>query len=1530
MSSLSASLRGLVSRCGLGVLWGRPARERGRSGAAGPRRCRAPAPRRLVAEPLEQRTLLDAGDLDLSFHGDGLVTTRFPAESNDGGYAVAIQSDGKVLVAGYSDNGTNPDFAVVRYNTDGSLDTGFDTDGKVTTPIGASRSYARSVAVQADGKILVAGYSTIGGNSDFAVVRYNADGSLDTSFDTDGKVTTPIGTSSDCGYSMAVQADGKIVVAGYAINSTIDFALVRYNADGSLDTGFDSDGKVTTSIGAGRSDDLAYSVAVQADGKILVAGLSSVGTNSGDFALVRYNADGSLDTSFDTDGKVTTPIGAGDDVGYSVAVQADGKILLAGRSHNGSDYDFAVVRCNADGSLDTSFDTDGKVTTPIGASSDCGHSTAVQADGKILVAGYASWAGNFDFAVVRYNADGSLDTGFDADGVCTTGGFGASLDNYGYSVAVQADSKIIVAGESYNGNNQDFAAVRYNADGSLDTSFDTDGKVTTPIGAGDDVGYSVAVQADGKILLAGYAATAGKYNFALVRYNADGSLDAGFDTDGKVTTPIGASSGYGRSVAVQADGKILLAGYASIGGNYDFALVRYNNDGSLDTGFGTDGKVTTPIGTSSDCGYSMAVQADGKILMAGSSNNGSDSDFALVRFNTDGSADTGFGTEGKVTTPIGTSDDTGYSVTVQADGKILLAGESYNGSNYVLALVRYNADGSLDAGFDTDGKVTTWIGNSSSHGYGRSVAVQGDGKIVVAGYWGPPRINGDFALVRYNANGTLDTGFGAGGKVSTPIGSTDDRGYSMAVQADGRILVAGYSKDAAVGRYAFAVARYEGFTSNKAPSFTATDPAAINEDAGAQTVSGWVTSFVAGPAYESAQGVLAYLVSNVSNPGLFAVPPAVTVDGTLSYTPAADAYGSSTFEVTVQDDGGTEHGGADTSLPQTYTITVHAVNDQPSFTATDPPAINEDAGPQTVLGWVTSFTPGPPDESSQQALRYIVSDVSNAALFSAGPVVAPDGTLTYAAASHAFGISTFRVSVQDDGGTERGGIDTSAAQTFAIAVTANQAPTFTATDPPAINEDAGAQTVSGWVTSFVAGPAYESSQQVLAYLVGNVSNPALFAVPPAVTVDGTLSYTPAADAYGSSTFEVAVRDDGGTEHGGVDTSLPQTFTITVNPVVELPSGGGTNTVLASRKGDNVQVLDSRRRTLFNQPRSSFRMLTIQGVADKSDIVKVDLGLDAGSLIPDGIVFDGGGGKKADTLVLYGTAGADTFAVDAGSAVVNGLGVQLRDIAQLTLEAGKGDDTYQVSSLSTKTTISDSKGIDTLDFSQAAAGVTVYLAARSGQEIFAPTNSNTLTLKGTIENVIGTESADQIKGNSAVNRIEGRGDNDMLYGGSGNDALYGGSGDDWLYSEAGNDTLYGGPGNNVLLGGDGNDLLDVSADVPADTGRNLLIGGKGQDILQGGNGQEIVIGGTTSYDSKAAALAAIMKQWTSGGNDSFGNRCSTLATGYTDPTAGWIQLKRKDKTNVKGTVLDDRVRDSLFGGPGSDWFFDFAKDEVHDP
>jgi uncharacterized delta-60 repeat protein len=308
-----------------------------------------------------------AGNMDLSFNGTGQLTTDI-STIDDYANAVAVQSDGRIVVAGsaYSNEGNN--FAVARYNPDGTPDTTFGAAGKVITDLTGGPDQAFGLALQGDGKIVVAGSAYNGVIGDFALVRYNANGSLDTTFNGTGKVTTPMGDSATAGITgVAVQADGKIVVAGYALSDgTYKFALARYHgnastgAPGTLDATFNGTGKVLTAIGT--VGDFISSLALQGDGKIVVGGQSHNGVTN-DFAVARYETNGALDTTFNGTGSVVTGIGASDDTLTSVAVQGDGKIVAAGFAWNGSKNDFALARYTSAGVLDTDFNGTGKIIT---------------------------------------------------------------------------------------------------------------------------------------------------------------------------------------------------------------------------------------------------------------------------------------------------------------------------------------------------------------------------------------------------------------------------------------------------------------------------------------------------------------------------------------------------------------------------------------------------------------------------------------------------------------------------------------------------------------------------------------------------------------------------------------------------------------------------------------------------------------------------------------------------------------------------------------------------------------------------------------------------------------------------------------------------------------------------------------------------------------------------------------------------------------------------------------------------------------
>jgi uncharacterized delta-60 repeat protein len=406
----------------------------------------------------------------------------------------------------------------------GTLDPSFGIGGMVTTDFGGTSAAVRAVAVQPDGKILAAGSAYIDGVSDFALARYNRDGTLDASFGTGGTVTTPFDFPGNFDQVAAVvlQPDGKIVLAGSTVNVFANFALARFNSDGTLDASFGTGGIVTTNFGQVSAQ--AFSVAVQPDGKIVAAGYGNIDGGE-DFALARYNSNGTLDATFGTGGKVSTafagPPGQGFSyaLAYSVALQRDGKIVAAGEAFISGGRDFALARYNTNGTLDATFGTGGMATTDFVSPNDLASSIAVQPDGRIVAAGAAGPFLNrrFDFALARYNSNGTLDASFGTGGKAAKTDF-AGFDDVPSSIALQGDGKIVVVGRTSVGDNFDFALARYNSNGTLDTSFGTSGRVTTDFAGSTQVPTSVALQADGNIVVAGVADINGQHDFALARY----------------------------------------------------------------------------------------------------------------------------------------------------------------------------------------------------------------------------------------------------------------------------------------------------------------------------------------------------------------------------------------------------------------------------------------------------------------------------------------------------------------------------------------------------------------------------------------------------------------------------------------------------------------------------------------------------------------------------------------------------------------------------------------------------------------------------------------------------------------------------------------------------------------------------------------------------------------------------------------------------------------------------------------------------
>jgi len=369
--------------------------------------------------------------LDFSFSGNGKVTTSFGGSSDDQGRAIAIQANGKILVAGSTKMTNGFDFAVVRYNADGTLDTNFSGNGRVTTDFFGSNDQANSLVIQLDGKIIVAGLaSSVTALNNFGVARYNADGSLDTTFSSNGKVIYNFSGNNDYANGVALQADGKIIVVGVVDNS---WGIARLNSDGSLDTSFNSSGHKTINFAGAAAP---YGVVVQPNGKILISGYSFDASGVSKFTTVRLNADGSLDTTYGG-GSISIGFGGGGNQGRSIALMADGRIVQAGYVTINNVQHCGVVRYFANGQLDTSFGNGGKAIGPTGPCFDAGLE-----NGHVITTGC-----NLDgtkIQVSNFGTDGTPDPAFGTGGVVRTSFQATACGN---GVAISA-GKIITTGRS--------------------------------------------------------------------------------------------------------------------------------------------------------------------------------------------------------------------------------------------------------------------------------------------------------------------------------------------------------------------------------------------------------------------------------------------------------------------------------------------------------------------------------------------------------------------------------------------------------------------------------------------------------------------------------------------------------------------------------------------------------------------------------------------------------------------------------------------------------------------------------------------------------------------------------------------------------------------------------------------------------------------------------------------------------------------------------------------------------------------------
>jgi uncharacterized delta-60 repeat protein len=751
-------------------------------------------------------TFANPGDLDPTFGEGGKVRFGFGL-GDDQARAMTAQVDGKILVAGYATNGSHTEFGITRFLSNGSLDLTFGQQGKVLTAIRSSLDAAHrgddfvySIRLYGNDRFVVAGTGRalgFGTNNDFVLARYYLDGSLDTSFDGDGRVSTDFFGRIEEGFGMTVQADGNIILVGPVETpaADFDFGIARYNPDGSPDATFGGgDGLVSISIGI---FDQARGVTLQEDGKILVSGAAVLLPSTEVTAIVRLNSNGSPDLSFDGDGILTRNVFAEDgfEAGNVVLMQPNlmgqTKFVIAGTGPGGQLF---VLRYNLNGTPDNTFDGDGLAFVPgtwADTSIGLAFSTSAGSATAIYVGGHQNVNPDFAPTVAKLTLGGALDLSYNGDGLALAYIKGSG----GGGLLLYAGTKVILCGSISVDGQTDTAISRLDSSGDPDPTFGVNAVSSVDLGNTPAVAMAVAHQVDGKIVVAGRVQRGSRSHFAVARLENSGKLDPTFDGDGRVVTTIGDVSDWANAVALQADGKIVAAGTAQLNGPpvlWHFAAARYRNDGSLDPDFSGDGKMTVSVYGISD-GRAVGIQDDQKIIMAGSTQFGLDANYALIRMLPDGTPDGLFDGDGRVSTQFGSFADTARAIVIRPGNGPIAVGSTELNEFPEFGAAAYTASGGPDNMFAGDGTQITSIDSQNDAAFAAAIQPPKN-RIVAVGESGDGEQEPRFGLARWDNMGGLDPSFGVNGVLSYVVSTGPSGARGVSVLPDGRFLVAGWAR----------------------------------------------------------------------------------------------------------------------------------------------------------------------------------------------------------------------------------------------------------------------------------------------------------------------------------------------------------------------------------------------------------------------------------------------------------------------------------------------------------------------------------------------------------------------------------------------------------------------------------------------------------------------------------------------------------------------------------------------------------------
>ncbi|MFW5877382.1 MAG: hypothetical protein ACOCXM_11645 [Myxococcota bacterium] len=710
------------------------------------------------------------GQLDPSFGEGGLAFAALgqPVSSFGTFGDLALDEDGSILVASYVlllPSGEQRAI-LLRYLSDGRLDTTFGNDGVVMREEPGGTAFFAAVTVQPDGKILAGG-----SNSELRLERFLPDGTLDETFDEDGAVQSTLGSEFASVLGLEVRDDGRIVTVGDRSDGVFDppsVALARFMPDGALDTSFgpDDTGYVIDTVAPGQGFDVAL------DGEaIVVAGNRADGGNTGRFAVGRFSEDGVIDTSFGDEGWALEEGTRGS--ATSLALRSDGRIVAAGWGEwDGSPA--GVVSFDSGGELDSMFGEGGiGEVVPGMAPQD----VALDSEGRAVTVATGM--------AVRHDLDGNLDTGFGDEGFSRVET--SSVDR-ALAVAVQSDGKVLVGGAG--GALGPAGLVRLDADGDLDTTFEGGGLIRGGLGNLQAI-TAVEVDDSDRVLLGGTSAPSSS-GFRVVRLDAMGSLDTTFGEAGIAEEPplAAGDTAEGATMARAADGSILAAGFGVSGTDVRLDVVRWLDDGTVDPDFGDAGVASVPLegATTNPSNVALAPHPDGAVVVAGTASLGATG--VLARFTSGGVLDEGFNGDGSVAIdgvlPRG--------LAVDDDGRILLASVGTTPPT-VLTVSRYDAMGELDGTFGGDGAVSETLGavdyTAATMTTPVGLAVAPDGAVKVGAATGQGGLHETAVLFGYTSDGSPDEGFGEGGRLDLPLSTASSSIHALALQPDGRALAAG-------------------------------------------------------------------------------------------------------------------------------------------------------------------------------------------------------------------------------------------------------------------------------------------------------------------------------------------------------------------------------------------------------------------------------------------------------------------------------------------------------------------------------------------------------------------------------------------------------------------------------------------------------------------------------------------------------------------------------------------------------------------